>query len=202
MRYNEEDLCWYALSGHMLWVGNRTRQPDGAHIEFVRGVSNPIGLKCGVDLSPESLVRLIHILNPKNEKGRLILIFRFGKNKVKDNLYKHIHAIKREGLNLTWCCDPMHGNTYLAETGFKTRSIESIASEIKDFFTILNEEQVKARGLHLEMTGDRVSECVGEGIDEKDLDNESYKTLCDPRLNLDQAKKVVMSVPKGYYTIE
>ena len=179
---------WYCTSGHMVWIGDRTRQPDHAHIEYCRGIKNPIGLKCGPSLKAEELIRLIDILNPDNEPGRLTLIARFGSDKVADHLPALVRAVKREGRNVVWSCDPMHGNTITSASGFKTRPFDRILSEVKDFFGVHQAEGTYAGGVHLEMTGQNVTECTGgaRSISDSDL-NDRYHTFCDPRLNAEQS---------------
>ena len=179
---------WYCTSGHMVWIGDRTRQPDHAHIEYCRGIKNPIGLKCGPSLKAEELIRLIDILNPDNEPGRLTLIARFGSDKVADHLPALVRAVKREGRNVVWSCDPMHGNTITSASGFKTRPFDRILSEVKDFFGVHQAEGTYAGGVHLEMTGQNVTECTGgaRAITDADL-NDRYHTFCDPRLNAEQS---------------
>ena len=179
---------WYDTSAHMLWIGDRTRQPDGAHIEFVRGVKNPIGLKCGPSLEPDELIKLIDIINPENEEGRLTLITRFGENNVEKHLPGLIKLIKSEGKNVIWSCDPMHGNTITSSNGYKTRPLDKIISEVKDFIDIHNSEGTYAGGIHVEMTGQNVTECTGgtQKISEEDL-SDRYHTHCDPRLNANQS---------------
>ncbi len=186
---------YYATSGHMLWVGDRTRQIDHAHIEYVRGVKNPLGLKCGPSLKPDELLRLIDILDPNNEPGRLTLICRFGADKIEDHLPKLIHAVKREGRNVLWACDPMHGNTIKAASGYKTRPFDRIISETRAFFAVHQAEGTYAGGVHLEMTGKNVTECTGgaRAISEADL-HDRYHTYCDPRLNAEQAIEVAFLV--------
>lgn len=179
---------WYATSGHMLWIGDRTRQPDHAHVEFCRGIRNPIGLKCGPSLDPDGLLRLIDILNPKDEPGRLTLICRFGADRIESHLPKLIRAVRREGRTVVWSCDPMHGNTITAASGFKTRPFERILKEVELFFDIHRGEGTHAGGIHVEMTGQNVTECTGgaTAISEADL-SDRYHTHCDPRLNADQS---------------
>ncbi|MEO1491226.1 MAG: 3-deoxy-7-phosphoheptulonate synthase class II [Pseudomonadota bacterium] len=177
-----------AGSGHMIWIGDRTRQPDGAHVEFCRGVINPIGLKCGPSLEPGELVRLIDLLNPKNEPGRLTLICRTGAGKVAEHLPGWIKAVKYEGKNVVWSCDPMHGNTIKSNTGYKTRPFEKVLSEVQEFFAVHAAEGTYAGGVHFEMTGQDVTECMGgmHDVTSEDLHNR-YHTACDPRLNASQA---------------
>ena len=183
-----------ATSGHMLWIGDRTRQPDHAHVEFFRGILNPIGLKCGPSLTPDGLLELIDILNPENEAGRLTLICRFGSDKVGNHLPDLIRAVKREGRNVVWSCDPMHGNT-ISLGAYKTRPFDRITQEVKSFFQIHRSEGTYAGGIHLEMTGKNVTECTGGA---KTVTNEMiadrYDTFCDPRLNAEQAIELAFMV--------
>jgi len=185
---------YYATSGHMLWAGDRTRQPDGAHIEFLRGVKNPLGLKCGPSLTTDGLIRLIDALNPENAPGRLTLICRFGADKVEEKLPALIRAVTREGRAVVWSCDPMHGNTVSA-AGYKTRPFDRIMGEIRGFFTVHQAEGSYAGGIHLEMTGKDVTECTGgaRGLSEADL-RDRYHSYCDPRLNAEQAIEVAFLV--------
>jgi 3-deoxy-7-phosphoheptulonate synthase len=182
---------WYATSGHMLWIGDRTRQLDHAHVEYMRGIKNPIGLKCGPSLTPDGLIKLIDQLNPENEAGRLTLICRFGANKVHDNLPALVRAVKAEGRTVVWSCDPMHGNTIKAGSGYKTRPFEAIMSEVRDFFAVHQAEGTHAGGIHLEMTGKNVTECTGgaRALTDADL-SDRYHTYCDPRLNAEQALEI------------
>src|SRR5438552_16570970 len=152
---------WYCTSGHLIWIGDRTRQLDHAHVEFFRGIKNPIGMKCGPSLKPDELVRLIDVLNPDTEPGRLTLINRFGADKIADHLPQLIRAVQREGRSVVWSCDPMHGNTITSNSGYKTRPFDRILSEVKSFFTIHAAEGTHAGGVHLEMTGQNVTECTG-----------------------------------------
>ena len=185
---------YYATSGHMLWGGDRTRQPDGAHIDYLRGVKNPLGLKCGPSLTPDGLLQLIDILNPDNAPGRLTLICRFGADKVEDKLPALIRAVTREGKSVVWSCDPMHGNT-ISASGYKTRPFDRIMAEIRGFFSVHQAEGTYAGGIHLEMTGKDVTECTGgaRAISENDL-RDRYHTYCDPRLNAEQAIEVAFLV--------
>ncbi len=178
---------WYATSGHMLWIGDRTRQKDHAHIEYARGVKNPLGLKCGPSLKPDDLLELIDLLNPENEAGRLTLIVRAGSDKVADVLPGLIRAVQREGKNVVWSSDPMHGNTITAG-GYKTRPFDRILKEVTDFFAVHRAEGTYAGGIHIEMTGQNVTECTGgaRAISDTDL-SARYHTFCDPRLNAEQA---------------
>jgi 3-deoxy-7-phosphoheptulonate synthase len=186
---------WYATSGHMIWIGDRTRQPDHAHVEFCRGVKNPLGIKCGPSLEAEELIRLTDILNPKNEPGRLTLICRFGADKVEKHLPKLIRAVKREGTAAVWSCDPMHGNTIKAATGYKTRPFDLILREVEHFLAVHRSEGTYAGGIHVEMTGKNVTECTGgaRAVSEADL-SDRYHTYCDPRLNADQALELAFLV--------
>ncbi len=186
---------WYATSGHMIWIGDRTRQLNGAHVEYCRGVKNPIGLKCGPSLKPDDLIRLIDALDPEQEPGRLTLICRFGADKVEAHLPPLIRAVKREGRKVLWSCDPMHGNTIKSASGYKTRPFERIVGEIKSFFAVHRAEGSYAGGVHLEMTGKDVTECTGgaRAISEADL-HDRYHTYCDPRLNAEQAIEVAFLV--------
>ncbi|WP_377289046.1 class II 3-deoxy-7-phosphoheptulonate synthase [Rhizobium sp. SG2393] len=178
---------WYATSGHMIWIGDRTRQPDHAHIEYCRGIKNPIGLKCGPSLTGDGLLELIDLLNPANEAGRLTLICRFGHDKVAEHLPRLIRAVEREGKKVVWSCDPMHGNT-ITLNNYKTRPFERILSEVESFFQIHRAEGTHPGGVHIEMTGNDVTECTGgaRALSGADL-GDRYHTHCDPRLNADQA---------------
>jgi 3-deoxy-7-phosphoheptulonate synthase len=186
---------WYCTSGHMIWIGDRTRQPDHAHVEYCRGVKNPLGLKCGPSLKPDDLIRLIDLLNPDNEGGRLTLICRFGADKVGEHLPGLIRAIQREGRTVVWSCDPMHGNTITSASGYKTRPFDRILQEVKGFFSVHAAEGTYAGGVHLEMTGKNVTECTGgaRAISDEGL-NDRYHTFCDPRLNAEQAIEMAFLV--------
>ncbi|TPW31191.1 class II 3-deoxy-7-phosphoheptulonate synthase [Pararhizobium mangrovi] len=185
---------WYTTSGHMIWIGDRTRQPDHAHVEFARGVKNPIGLKCGPSLKPDELIELIDILNPENEAGRLTLICRFGHEKIGDHLPELIRAVEREGRKVVWSCDPMHGNT-ITLNSYKTRPFERVLSEVDSFFRIHAAEGTHPGGIHIEMTGQNVTECTGgaRSVSADDL-SDRYHTHCDPRLNADQALEMAFLV--------
>jgi len=184
-----------AGSGHMIWIGDRTRQPDGAHVEFCRGVQNPIGLKCGPTISNDDLMRLIDKLNPENEEGRLTLIARFGAGNVGDHLPRLVNAVKAEGRNVLWTCDAMHGNTIKSSTGYKTRPFESVLREVQEFFAIHKAEGTVPGGVHFEMTGKDVTECTGgvRAVTDEDLSSR-YHTACDPRLNASQALELAFLV--------
>jgi 3-deoxy-7-phosphoheptulonate synthase len=189
---------WYDTSAHMLWIGDRTRQPDGAHVEFMRGIRNPIGLKCGPSLDPDELLRLIDILNPQNVPGRLTLIARFGADKVAEKLPPMVRAVKREGKAVVWSSDPMHGNTIKLQSGYKTRPVERVLEEIRTFFAVHRAEGTHAGGVHFEMTGQNVTECLGgaQGLKEVDL-ADRYQTACDPRLNASQALELAFLLAEG-----
>ncbi|WP_152045817.1 class II 3-deoxy-7-phosphoheptulonate synthase [Aureimonas psammosilenae] len=178
---------WYATSGHMIWIGDRTRQENNAHVEFCRGIRNPLGLKCGPSLEPDGLLRLIDVLNPQNKPGRLTLIARFGHEKVQAHLPKLIRAVEREGRKVVWSCDPMHGNT-ISVNGYKTRPFDRILAEVERFFEVHRAEGTHAGGIHIEMTGKDVTECTGGSrmVSAEDL-SDRYHTHCDPRLNAYQA---------------
>ena len=177
----------YATSGHMIWIGDRTRQPDHGHVEYCRGVHNPIGLKCGPSTTVDGLLELCDILSPDNEPGRLTLIARFGHEKVQDHLPELVRAIKREGKNVVWSCDPMHGNT-ISAAGYKTRPFDYVMGEVNSFFDVHDAEGTIAGGVHVEMTGKDVTECTGgaRAVTDDDLGSR-YHTHCDPRLNADQS---------------
>ncbi|TVS06977.1 MAG: 3-deoxy-7-phosphoheptulonate synthase class II [Rhodobacteraceae bacterium] len=184
-----------AGSGHMLWIGDRTRQPDGAHVEFCRGVQNPVGLKCGPSITADDLKRLVATLNPENEPGRLTLIARFGAGQVGDHLPRLIRAVREEGAEVVWTCDPMHGNTIKSSSGYKTRPFESVLREVREFFAIHNAEGTIPGGVHFEMTGKDVTECTGglRAITDEDL-SDRYHTACDPRLNASQSLELAFLV--------
>src|SRR6056297_1741938 len=184
-----------AGSGHMIWIGDRTRQPDGAHVEFARGVQNPVGLKCGPSLTEDDLKRLIATLNPDNVPGRLTLIARFGAGKVGDHMPRLIRAVEAEGASVVWVCDPMHGNTIKSATGYKTRPFESVLREVQDFFAIHRAEGTIPGGVHFEMTGQDVTECTGgmRALSDENL-SDRYHTACDPRLNASQSLELAFLV--------
>ncbi|MBJ7551832.1 class II 3-deoxy-7-phosphoheptulonate synthase [Marinomonas ostreistagni] len=186
---------WYDCSAHMLWIGDRTRQIDGAHVEFLRGVHNPIGVKAGPSMDPEDLIRLCDILNPNNEEGRLNVIVRMGADKVADGMPNLIRAIEREGKKVVWSSDPMHGNTVKASTGYKTRKVDDVLREVQQFFEVHKAEGTYPGGVHFEMTGQNVTECVGGAfqVTEADLANR-YHTHCDPRLNADQSLELAFMI--------
>ncbi len=186
---------WYDCSAHLLWIGDRTRQLDGAHVEFLRGVGNPIALKAGPSLEPDDLLRLIDALNPANEPGRLTIIVRMGADKVETGLPRLIRAVEREGRKVVWSCDPMHGNTIKSSTGYKTRAVDRILAEVRGFFAVHQSEGSYAGGVHFEMTGQDVTECIGgaQAITEHSL-ADRYHTHCDPRLNASQALELAFLI--------
>ena len=186
---------WLAGSGHMIWIGDRTRQPDGAHVEFARGVLNPIGLKCGPTTSEDDLKILLNKLNPENEAGKLTLIARFGAGSVGDHLPRLIKVVEQEGADVVWCCDAMHGNTIKSSTGYKTRPFESVLREVREFFEIHNAEGTIPGGVHFEMTGQDVTECTGgvRAVTDENL-SDRYHTACDPRLNASQSLELAFLV--------
>ncbi|SFD08471.1 3-deoxy-D-arabinoheptulosonate-7-phosphate synthase [Pseudomonas citronellolis] len=186
---------WYDCSAHMLWIGDRTRQLDGAHVEMLRGVGNPIGVKVGPSMGDEELLRLIDILNPDNDPGRLNLIVRMGADKVGDGLPRLIRTVQREGRQVLWSCDPMHGNTIKASSGYKTRDFARILAEVRQFFEVHKAEGSHAGGIHIEMTGQNVTECIGGArpITEAGL-SDRYHTHCDPRLNADQSLELAFLI--------
>ena len=199
----EEALCrqdsltgkWLAGSGHLIWSGDRTRQPDGAHVEFASGVSNPIGLKCGPTMEADDLKKLMAKLNPDNEEGRLTLIARFGAGNVGDHLPRLIRTVREEGANVVWTCDAMHGNTIKSSSGYKTRPFDSVLREVREFFGVHAAEGTVAGGVHFEMTGQDVTECTGgvRAVSDEDL-SDRYHTACDPRLNASQSLELAFLV--------
>src|SRR6056297_1355984 len=186
---------WLAGSGHMIWIGDRTRQPDGAHVEFARGVLNPVGLKCGPSMETGDLKRLMEKLNPENEEGRLTFISRFGAGQVESHLPELICAVEEEGANVTWVCDPMHGNTIKSATGYKTRPFENVLREVQEFFAVHRAEGTIPGGVHFEMTGQDVTECTGgmRALSDENL-SDRYHTACDPRLNASQSLELAFLV--------
>jgi 3-deoxy-7-phosphoheptulonate synthase len=186
---------YYGCSAHFLWIGDRTRQLDGAHVEYLRGVENPIGLKCGPSSEPDDLLRLIDRLNPGNIPGRLTLIARMGHDKVESKLPALVRAVTRSGASVVWSCDPMHGNTVKSSTGYKTRPFDRILAEVRSFFAVHRAEGTHAGGIHCEMTGQDVTECIGgaQAITEQAL-ADRYHTHCDPRLNASQALELAFLI--------
>jgi 3-deoxy-7-phosphoheptulonate synthase len=189
---------YYDTSAHMLWIGDRTRQPDGAHVEFLSGVKNPLGLKCGPSLEPDELIMLLDKLNPENEAGRITLIARFGHENVEAHLPALIRKVTAEGRKVVWSCDPMHGNTIKASNGYKTRPVDRILTEVQRFMAVHHGEGTHAGGIHFEMTGQNVTECLGgaQAISEEDLSSR-YHTHCDPRLNGSQALELAFLIAEG-----
>jgi 3-deoxy-7-phosphoheptulonate synthase len=186
---------WYATSGHMIWIGDRTRQPDAAHVEYFAGIKNPIGIKCGPSLGSDDLLRLLDRLNPTDEAGRITLIARFGSDKINEHLPRLIETVQKAGRTVVWCSDPMHGNTIKASNGYKTRPFDRVLSEVGSFFEIHRQLGTYAGGVHIEMTGDDVTECVGgmSAVTEASL-SDRYHTYCDPRLNASQALELAFLV--------
>lgn len=186
---------WYDTSAHFLWIGARTHQQDHGQIEFIRGIKNPLGLKCSPALTPDELLRLIDVLNPENIPGRLTLIARMGHEKVEEKLAPLLRAVKKEGRSVVWSCDPMHGNTMTSASGYKTRPFENILGEVRGFFAAHRTEGTHPGGIHIEMTGQNVTECMGgaEAIGDEDLSNR-YHTHCDPRLNANQSLELAFLI--------
>ncbi len=186
---------WYDTSAHFLWIGARTNQTEGAQMEFVRGIKNPLGLKCPPTLDADTLIRSIDTMNPDNEPGRLSLIARMGAGNVMEKLTPLVKAVQKEGRHVVWICDPMHGNTEKSSTGYKTRRFDNILSEVRDFFAVHNELGTHAGGVHFELTGQNVTECIGgtHVVTEEDLSSR-YHTACDPRLNANQALELAFLV--------
>jgi 3-deoxy-7-phosphoheptulonate synthase len=186
---------YYDTSAHLVWIGDRTRHPDGAHVEFCRGIRNPLGVKCGPTLEPDELLRLLDILNPDNDAGRIVLIARYGNEKIAQHLPALVRTVEREGRKVVWSSDPMHGNTIKAAGGYKTRRVSSVLGEVDQFFDLVRAEGAYPGGVHFEMTGQDVTECLGglQAIDEKDL-SDRYHTHCDPRLNANQALELAFAL--------
>lgn len=194
-RQDAETGKWYNCSAHMLWIGDRTRNPDEAHVEFLRGVANPIGCKVGPSMTRDDLLRLTDKLNPENEAGKLIFISRMGAEKVGEKLSPLVRALKEEGKKVIWSCDPMHGNTIKSPNGYKTRKFTDILAEVRQFFAVHQAEGTHAGGVHFEMTGQDVTECLGgaQAISEIDL-SDRYHTHCDPRLNASQSLELAFLI--------
>ncbi|EKV30939.1 2-keto-3-deoxy-D-arabino-heptulosonate-7-phosphate synthase II [Caenispirillum salinarum AK4] len=189
---------WYDCSAHMLWIGDRTRNPDEAHVEFLSGVENPLGVKAGPSMDPDDLLRLCDVLNPNNEPGRLTVIVRMGHDKVQEKMPALVRAIKNEGRKVVWACDPMHGNTVKTSNGYKTRSFDKILEEVRGFYAVHRMEGTHGGGVHFEMTGQDVTECIGgaQAITEAGL-ADRYDTLCDPRLNGRQALELAFLIAEA-----
>ena len=186
----------FSTSAHMLWIGDRTRQIDGAHVEYMSGINNPIGMKCGPSLDPDELIRLIDKLNPENIPGRLTLISRMGAGQVREGLKPLLEKVHSEGRHVVWCCDPMHGNTVKASSGYKTRHVEDVMEEVRGFFEAHDVVGTIPGGVHFEMTGSNVTECVGgdvRQVTEEDL-SDRYHTFCDPRLNANQSLELAFLI--------
>ncbi len=194
-RFDATDEKYYAGSAHMLWIGDRTRAPDEAHVEYMRGIANPIGMKVGPSMTPDGLLKLIDILNPENEPGRLTLISRMGSAKVGTLLPPLVRTVQNAGRSVVWACDPMHGNTIKSPNGYKTRKFTDILAEVRQFFAIHKAEGTNAGGVHFEMTGQDVTECLGgaQAISEMNL-SDRYHTHCDPRLNASQSLELAFLI--------
>ena len=194
-RQDDQTGEWYGCSAHMLWIGDRTRQPDGAHVEFLRGLANPIGCKVGPSMTRDDLLALCDTLNPDNEPGRLTFISRMGADKVEESLPLLVRTLKEEGRHVVWSCDPMHGNTIKSPNGIKTRKFTDILTEVRRFFAIHKAEGTFGSGVHFEMTGQDVTECLGgaQAISELDL-KDRYHTHCDPRLNASQSLELAFLI--------
>ncbi len=192
---------WYGCSAHMLWIGDRTRDLGGAHVEYMKGIQNPIGLKCGPTIDPDDLLRLIDVLNPQNVPGRLTLIARMGSDKVEAKLPALVRAVKRAGAKVVWSCDPMHGNTVKSGSGYKTRPFDRILGEVNSFFAVHRAEGTHAGGVHFEMTGQDVTECIGgaKAVTEDSL-AQRYHTHCDPRLNASQSLELAFLIAEQLKT--
>jgi 3-deoxy-7-phosphoheptulonate synthase len=184
---------WYDLSTHLPWIGQRTRALDGAHVEFFRGIANPVGVKIGPNITPDEALALAGVLNPQNEPGRLTFIHRFGAGQVEQCLPPLVEAIRRKEKQVLWCCDPMHGNTETTPNGIKTRRFDKILAELETSFRILKDAGAHLGGVHFELTGDNVTECLGgaSGVTEADLTRD-YRTQVDPRLNYEQAMEMAL----------
>ena len=189
----------FNLSAHMVWIGNRTRDLDGAHVEYFRGINNPVGIKIGPPFEIDETLKLIETLNPTHEKGKIVLITRFGKDVIEKELPELIQAVRREGFPVVWSSDPMHGNTFSTDGGIKTRNFDDIISELRSAFEIHRSEGSYLGGVHLELTGDNVTECVGgaKGLEENEL-NRNYETFCDPRLNYEQSLEMAFLVAREW----
>jgi len=186
---------WYDTSAHLLWIGERTRQLDGAHVEFFRGIKNPIGIKAGPTMEPDELLRLIDVLNPANEPGRLTIYGRFGSDKIAERLPALMRATRADGRSVVWATDPMHGNVVTAANGYKTRPFDRILAEVRSFIDVAEAEGVHPGGAHLEMTGQNVTECTGGAREVTEMDlADRYHTHCDPRLNADQSLELAFLV--------
>jgi 3-deoxy-7-phosphoheptulonate synthase len=197
-RIDSTSGLWYDCSAHLVWVGERTRQPDGAHVEFCRGLANPLGLKAGPGITPDQLLTLCDVLNPANEPGRLTVIARMGHDQVERRLPPLIRAVQRQGRHVVWACDPMHGNTITSASGYKTRPFDRILAEVRGFFAVHKAEGTHAGGVHIEMTGREVTECTGgaQAITDDGL-SDRYHTHCDPRLNASQSLELAFLIAEA-----
>ena len=196
-RRNSENNLWYDCSSHMVWLGYRTGQPDYAHVEFLSGIQNPIGIKVGPKSDNYDIIEIINKLNPSNEKGKIILVLRYGLNKIEKQLGELIQKITDSKLNVLWMCDPMHGNTFLTDEGFKTRDFNDIIKELKCFFKILKSNKIAPSGVHFELTHENVTECISESYNIKQSNiHTKYETACDPRLNKNQSIDISFLITK------
>jgi 3-deoxy-7-phosphoheptulonate synthase len=197
-RVDSTSGLWYNTSAHFVWVGERTRDLDGAHVEFCRGIANPVGVKAGPGVTPEELLRLCDVLNPANEPGRLTVITRMGHEQIERRLPALVRAVQREGRNVVWTCDPMHGNTIKSSSGYKTRPFDRILAEVQGFFAVHKAEGTHAGGVHIEMTGQEVTECTGgaQAITDDGL-SDRYHTHCDPRLNASQSLELAFQMAEA-----
>jgi 3-deoxy-7-phosphoheptulonate synthase len=197
-RIDSTSGLWYDTSAHFVWVGERTRDPNGAHVEFCRGIANPVGVKAGTGMAPDDLLRLCDVLNPANEPGRLTVITRMGHEQVERKLPALVRAIERDGRKVVWTCDPMHGNTIKSSSGYKTRPFDRILAEVQGFFAVHKAEGTHAGGVHIEMTGREVTECTGgaQAITDDGL-SDRYHTHCDPRLNASQSLELAFQMAEA-----
>jgi 3-deoxy-7-phosphoheptulonate synthase len=197
-RIDSTSGLWYDTSAHLVWIGERTRQPDGAHVEFCRGLANPLGVKLGPTSTADELLTLCDVLNPENQPGRLTVIARMGHDQVERRLAPLIRAVRREGRHVVWACDPMHGNTIKSSIGYKTRPFERILAEVRGFFAVHKAEGSHAGGVHVEMTGQEVTECTGgaQAITDEGL-SDRYHTHCDPRLNASQSLELAFLIAEA-----
>ncbi|CAO3663566.1 unnamed protein product [Rhizopus stolonifer] len=190
---------WYNAGAHFLWIGDRTRQPENAHVEYMRGIENPVGIKVGPTTIPNDLINLLDVINPSKEIGKITLITRFGAANVEKYLPQHIEAVRQSGHIPVWVCDPMHGNTKTASANLKTRHFVDIIQELSQTFRVHKENKSKLNGVHFELTGDSVTECIGGSMDLTDKDlSSNYQTYCDPRLNYEQSLDVAFLIAKYY----
>ena len=196
-RENFDNNLWYDCSSHMVWLGYRTGQPDHAHVEFLSGINNPIGIKIGPNSDTNDIIEIINKLNPKNEKGKIVLVIRYGVNEIQKYLPQTLKKILNSKLNVLWMCDPMHGNTFITDGGYKTRDFSDIIKELKYFFKILKSNNVKPSGVHFELTHENVTECISESYNIKKSNmHKKYETACDPRLNKNQSIDISFLITK------